>query len=149
MIIDDFKNFSQYFQLNSNLRIVFDYLNSINISKLEKGEYTINENAYLIVAYDEPKQDFTPKLEVHRQYIDLQFAISGEFQIGWKFLGNCKNRLTQFDADKDFELFSDESQVVINLEPSAFCLLFPNDAHVPFPPKNGNLVKGIVKIKVD
>ena len=149
MIIDDFKNFSQYFKLNSNLKAVYNYLNSLDINSLEKGEYTINENAYVIIAYDEPKNDFTPKLEVHRKYIDLQFAISGEFQIGWKFLDNCKNRLIQFDTEKDFELFSDDSQVVVNLEASTFCLLFPNDAHVPFPPKNGKLVKGIVKIKVD
>ena len=149
MIIDDFKNFSQYFQLNSNFKAVSDYLNSCDINSLEKGEYKINDNAYVIIAYDEPKNDFTPKLEVHRQYIDLQFAISGKFQIGWKSLGNCKNRLTQFDTEKDFELFSDESQVIVDLEPGAFCLLFPDDAHVPFPPKNGNLVKGIIKIKVD
>ncbi|MEN6511809.1 MAG: YhcH/YjgK/YiaL family protein [Chloroherpetonaceae bacterium] len=147
MIIDNIKNFPQYFSLNNNFQAVNDYLNSIDILKLEKGEYLINENAYLIIAYDETNENFIPKLEAHKKYIDMQFAISGEFSIGWKFLEDCTDRLTEFDTEKDFELFADQSQCKIDLKPGVFCLLFPNDAHVPMPP-NGNLIKGIIKIKI-
>lgn len=148
MIIDTFENAKPYYSANPLFEKVFEFLAGNDLAAMEPGNYEIRgEDAFLIIAADAPREEFTPRLEAHRKYIDIQFAIEGSFEVGWKALADCGRQHTEFDSENDFILYNDESEFFVPLRGSNFCILFPQDAHVPMPPKSA-LKKGIVKVLV-
>jgi len=99
-----------------------------------------------VVRKDGKGRDNT-KLEVHRDYIDIQFAVAGTDSIGWSDLADCAGSGEGFMADKDCELFTCAPDVWVDTPPGAFAIFFPADAHAPMG-ATGPLEKVVVKVKV-
>jgi len=88
------------------------------------------------------------RLEAHRRYIDIQFTIDGQEEIGWKPLGDCTSTAVPFDVAKDITFFHDRPACWLSVPPGRFAIFFPSDAHAPLGGR-GVLKKAVVKIAVD
>lgn len=147
MIIDNINNSDCYTALHPNLKLGFDFIHSFNPSKFEDGKHSIKgEEVFAIIS---KLNDFKPndKLEVHNQYIDLQFIVNGSDYIGWKERAKCSLNEGLFNDEHDYLLYSDKPEFSFTLNKNCFAIFFPNDAHAPLM-KNNNMLKIVVKIKV-
>lgn len=87
--------------------------------------------------------------EVHQQYIDLHYCISGGEGIGHSPQGHPKEK-TSFDNEKDYQLFfPSQRQEVLEMTPSCFAIFFPGELHMPKlrDGRNETVRKVVVKIK--
>jgi biofilm protein TabA len=87
------------------------------------------------------------RLEAHRRYIDIQYTIHGDEEIGWSPLAACTAPAGPFDATKDIIFFDDAPSSWLSVPRGSFAIFFPEDAHAPLAGR-GALTKAIVKIAV-
>ena len=86
--------------------------------------------------------------EVHKNYIDIQYIVSGKETFGWKPKPDFPEAL--YNPEKDCALFSEEDYGSFTLGAGEFAIFYPTDAHAP-KMKNvggGKIEKIVVKVKV-
>ena len=148
MIIDKLNNSYKYYNLNPLFQRVFEFIEINNLSTFEVGEYEIaGRDAFIIIAEDNEFSEKKNIIEAHRKYIDIQFALSGEFGITWKALQDCKHIHTDYNSEKDYIFYNDKPDFKILLRVGKFAILFPDDAHFAQPPTK-YLKKAIIKVRV-
>src|SRR6476659_5128182 len=110
-----------------------DYLKSTDFSKLEDKKYTIDgDKMYVVISTYDTKPKAESKAEVHKNFLDIQFIISGEeiISVGYDNPGNAV--MQEYDAAKDRTLFT---SVVNELDyPVAaghWIVFYPTDIHRP------------------
>lgn len=108
----------------------FTYLKTQNLATLSLGRHDIDgDNVYASVT-ENPTKDFDSTIwESHRNYIDLQYVISGKEKIGVA----RPQKLTvvrPYDAKRDAANYSGNGKLY-DAEPGTFFLFFPSDAHRP------------------
>ena len=87
------------------------------------------------------------KLEVHNEYIDIQVLISGVSEtFGWSERKDLCQPQSEFNAEKDIQIFDDEPQTYYTLRPGQFTVLFPEDGHAPMVGE-GKVRKIIIKVR--
>jgi YhcH/YjgK/YiaL family protein len=146
MIFDEIKNWEKYKYIHPKFEDAFKFLNNNDIINIPPGEYLINgRELYVSISKEEPSNKIN-YLEAHREYIDIQIAISGSFEIGHKFTSECKSIIKEYNSEKDVEFFEDPPNSKILLSEKMFAVFFPNDGHLPYPPKI-NLIKAVFKLK--
>ncbi len=148
MIIDNQEYLEKYLSLNQYFKELIDYLIHTDLTKLSAGTYKIcGDDLYLIISESFP--DTLPLIitEAHRKYIDCQIAVVGEFKLGWKALKDCKKIKTEYSEEKEAAFFEDEPEIIVEMKPGMFALLFPQDVHTVYP-NNEYLKRAIFKILV-
>ena len=128
--------------------IVFDFIGKNISAKTPEGKIIINENIYAVIQSCQPKPKKEQVLEKHRKYIDLQYVISGEDRIGWKFFDKKFKILKRYNAKNDISFYSDVPDTFVNLKKGDFAIFFPEDTHAPLCGKD-TVKKCIVKISCD
>lgn len=146
MIIDSLENSALYEQINPHFKQAFDYIKSLDFSKVEPDKVILKDDA-LIVNINEStlKLSSDAKLEVHNKYIDIQVPLSSEESFGWKRRNGCKDITIPFNSEKDIEFYGDIPSTYFTLYPGEFVVFFPEDAHAPCVGE-GNIKKIIVKV---
>ena len=148
MIYDKIKNWEKYSSLHPLFKTAFEHLLNNDIANLPAGQYDIKgKEIFVAVAHEIFKTKDIYYHEAHKKYIDIQIVLKGSFEMGLRFLDSCKNMKTEYNAETDVEFYSDEPLSKINLSEGEFLILFPEDAHLPYPPKE-NLTKAIYKVKI-
>jgi biofilm protein TabA len=148
MVFAGMKDTEKYYGLNPRFEKTFKYLAGKDLKSMAPGNYEIDgEEIILIIAEDNARPEFQHQMEIHRKYIDIQMAIDGEFIIAWKHLDDCKSPMNEFSEENDAQLYDDPQDFDLVMKPGNFAILFPEDAHGPYPPK-GYLKKAIVKVMV-
>jgi len=72
------------------------------------------------------------KYEAHREYIDIQVAVSGEEEIMVAPIGKAGAAVSDYNASSDIEFFADAADAyAVRLDPSVRVVLFPKEAHMP------------------
>ena len=108
----------------------FDYLKTQNLQNLSNGRHDIDgDNVYASVTENPTKDYDSTTWESHRNYIDLQYVITGKEKIGVV----SPNKLTvtkPYDASRDAANYSGNGKLY-NAVPGTFFLFFPSDAHRP------------------
>jgi biofilm protein TabA len=90
--------------------------------------------------------------EAHRRYIDIQAVLSGREMLFWAPLAGLRAR-SGYSATEDIATFEDPPAggVGLVLEPGAFVVLFPQDAHKPgcrTGSRGENVRKLVLKVRV-
>lgn len=131
MIYDKINNIELYKGLSEDIYTGLKYLTTIDAS-VENGVHKITDNVKAVVSEYETKQVNPNGFEAHREYLDIQYLISGEEII------KCKNidGLTvtkKYDRENDYLLLSDDVEMPskLFLGNGYFALLYPDDAHEP------------------
>ncbi|MDR1370340.1 MAG: YhcH/YjgK/YiaL family protein [Dysgonamonadaceae bacterium] len=148
MIIDSLKNSAQYEQLNPYFRQAFDYIKSLDFSKIEPDKVVLKDDDLIVnINASKLKSSIDAKLEVHNKYIDIQVPVSCEETFGWKQRCECKDVAVPFDPEKDIEFYGDSPTTYFTLCPGEFVIFFPEDGHAPCVGE-GDIKKIIVKVIV-
>lgn len=146
----DKKQFAEQYHLNKELwDKAFAYLKEIDLSALTTGKHVIDGDNVFALVTEAPSKDYDKTaFESHKNYIDLQFVISGIEDMG-------KAPITEVTVDKPYNERSDliyykGNGKIYTVRERNFILFFPSDAHRPNITPGGNkLVKKVViKIRV-
>lgn len=128
MIIDNLTNSDLYISLNPNFKIVFDYIKTNDLSKMECGKYQLQGDD-LFFNLQEYETKATQKLEAHKKYIDIQVVVNGAEYMGYTNID--KTEVTEeYDSSKDVEFLKGDVDKVL-ADNKSFLIFYPQDAHMP------------------
>jgi YhcH/YjgK/YiaL family protein len=132
MILDKINNTRLYLGLNPGFAKAFEILKDKTLSKKQDGKYPVDgDKIYYTIQKYTTKPQNAGKLEAHRKYIDIQFLLSGVELLGYTPL-NGLSIAEEYNPQKDIAFFHIPGEITkIQLEPGLFCILFPDDAHLP------------------
>ena len=148
MIYDKVKNWEKYSSVHPLFKTAFEHLFNNDILNLPEGKYDIKgKELFANVAREVSKTKDIYCHEAHKEYIDIQITLKGSFEIGLRFLDSCKNMTVEYNAEKDIEFYGDEPLSKINIAENEFLILFPEEAHLVYPPKE-SVTKIIYKVKI-
>lgn len=145
MILDCLENWETYAALNSGFASAFEFLRRSDLAELPEGKHPIDGDRVfaIIVRADGVGREKT-RLEIHKKYIDIQFCLSGDEEIGWRPTDCCCGD-EGFDENKDLGFFTDEPEAWSTVAPGRFAIYFPADAHAPLG-GTGPMHKVVVKV---
>jgi YhcH/YjgK/YiaL family protein len=127
MIRDKIKYYNEYDRLPNDIKKGLEYIFKTDFSKLEDGRHELFGENYINIQTYTTKDD--ADFEAHREYVDIQYIISGEEQIGVTSYDNCKTTI-EYNPLKDIEFLSGEG-TYFTLKEGEFMILYPEDAHKP------------------
>lgn len=131
-----------------NKRVVegLEFLAKTDFSKLEDGRHVINDYMYVNVETYQTKEDAL--FEAHRDYIDIQYIISGEEKIGVARYSDCTENIP-YDKERDIEFLNGEGEFY-PMRTGDYMILYPTDAHKPSISLNekATVRKAVVKVRV-
>ncbi len=150
MIYDHISNIATYHDLSSNIALGLDFLKQMN-PDTPVGEYQINPRVKAIVSEYTTKHINENGYEAHRDYIDIQYLISGEEVVRSLLLEYLKEiKPYNKDCDAAFYVENDVKPQELVLGNGYFAILFPQDGHMPCLCAKGpsEVKKVVVKVKI-
>jgi biofilm protein TabA len=148
MILAKLAEADRYAALHPLFARAFAFLRGTDLDALAPGRHRFEgEQLFAIVEACAGRSRAQAKLECHRRYIDIQLALEGIDEMGWKPLAECVAPTTDYDAARDICFFNDTPASWIATPPGSFCLFFPDDAHAPLV-SSGMIRKVVLKIAV-
>lgn len=146
MIADKIEN-ARLYPVDENVKKALEFLKNLSGNPAECGFGAKGDDVYAFyTSYDNEKNP--PVFEVHKNYIDIQYIVSGKETFGWKTKPDFPEAL--YNPEKDCALFSEEDYGSFTLGADEFAIFYPTDAHAP-KMKNaggGKIEKIVVKVKV-
>ena len=149
MIIDRLENSSKYSSVHKGFDESFEFLQKAVAESLPVGRYEIDgDNIFAFV------QEYTTKtdsaFETHKNYIDIQFIVSGVEVMKVSDISNMKVSVP-YNKERDVTFYENyENATVGIIESGMYGIFFPWDAHKPglaFNESPTNVKKVVVKIK--
>ncbi|MDH6308200.1 biofilm protein TabA [Dysgonomonas sp. PFB1-18] len=148
MILDSLKNAEAYYSLHPLFKEAFEYIKSVDFSKVEAGKTELRGKILFVGVTDsDMKTEEDAKMEVHNKYIDIQLPISKPETYGWKARAELKEERDAFNEEKDIQFFYDKGTTLVTAVPGDFAIFFPQDGHAPCIGE-GKVRKVVVKIKL-
>lgn len=151
MILANIKDAERYFALSPYFAEVFDFLKTLTKDSKEGmvGEdYRVNFSGEFADTADKNPDGTEKVLEAHRKYIDIHYCISGSEGIGYAETSTLEP-INEYNEKDDYILLRGEYRKII-LREGDFCIVFPEDAHIPV--MSGlaydKVLKAVAKIKV-
>ncbi len=148
MILDNIKFCDTYNSLHKDFKLVFDFIKTIDKDS-PREKTVLSENVWATVSsYDKTPAREENLFEAHRDYIDIQYVVSGREKMGFATIGN-NPVAREYDSENDYELFSGDGKYT-ELSAGDFYILYPQDLHLPIFEKigDGELVRVVAKIKI-
>ena len=152
MIIDHMGNAKWYECLHPGFKSAFDYIRNTDLASLEVGKYEIDgDKVFALIQSYETKDVAEKSFETHKNYIDIQYIISGTEKMG--YIGKDALTVTEpYNPDKDMEKYSHSRMGYGLLEEGHYAIFFPADPHMPCcSPEDGkpeSVKKLVLKIKM-
>jgi len=141
-----------YFKHKERWDKAFAFLKENDLTKMELKRYDIDgNNLYAPVSEYITKNDTAARYEAHRNYIDIQYVVSGRELIGIAPLSDTKDILVPYDAATDVEFMTVSQIKNVPATSDRFFIFFPDDVHRPGLKDgvNSPVRKVVVKVKVD
>lgn len=149
MILGRLAQADLYARLHPGLDRAFDFLRQPNLEALAPGRHDIDgDRVYAMVQRVPGRGRDKAVLETHRKYIDVQFVVTNSECMGWKLASYCRSPQADYDAEKDFQLFSDSPDTWFDVPPGAYVVFFPDDAHAPLAGE-AEVLKVVVKVAIE
>ena len=149
MIVDRLEHADRYCDMHPAFAQAFAFLKRSDLAELPAERHEIDgDRLFCIISQGPGRPRSEAKLEAHREYIDIQYVIAGDEEMGWKPTADCRISHTPYDAEKDIEFFQDEPDSWNDVPPGSFVIFFPQDAHAPLVGE-GEIHKVVLKIAVE
>jgi len=146
MILDLLTSAHRYDALHPGFAPAFDFISRTDLAKLAPGRHAIDgDRLYVGIGDEQGCGQAAARLEAHRRYIDIQCAVAGADEIGWRPLSACSKVAAEYAADRDIVFFEGPPESWFTLRPGAFTILFPEDAHAPLA-GTGAVRKAVFKV---
>ena len=153
MIFDNLKNCKTYYGVHPKFEKAFSFIDKAFSENLEVGKYEIDgKNLYAMVQEYNSKAPEDAKFEAHKNYIDIQYIISGTERMEALDI-NDATPSTDYNPEKDVTFFAVTDKVTSGLfTDEGFAIFLPHDVHRPgMAAESGSepIRKIVVKVKVD
>lgn len=152
MIFGNIKDAERYYSVNSRFKETFEFLaklspDALPQSVVEDG-FRINLPNGYSDNFDLDTNGAPRQFEAHRDYLDIHYCIAGSEGFGYNDISKLI-AATEYDKENDFQLFEGEVFKLV-LHPGDFCVVFPEDAHIPqlIGDPDGKVMKVVVKIRL-
>jgi len=128
MIIDSIERALFYEKISPAFASAMKFLYENRNGGLTEDRYEISTEAYALVKRYPSKPIENCKYEAHKDYVDVQYMVSGDEYIGWA----PKYKMTEeaYIKEKDQYRMSGKGEIY-PLHGGEFMILFPEDAHMP------------------
>lgn len=151
MIVDTFSNLEKYKESLPQLLLVKKFIDDhMHEENMECCKYLIDdENVFALVQEYVTKNSKEIRWESHRKYIDVQFILSGNENIGYSRCEALK-LMEDFSEGKDIAFYkSPKTYTQITLSEGMFAIFYPGEAHLPccISETPSNVKKIVFKIK--
>lgn len=149
MIYDSLKHLEAYGGVHPGVMRGLELLRDTDFSVMEDGRYEIDgDNLFILLqSYETRRENDTP--EAHRNYIDIQYLISGAEKMG---VGPLEEMTSEAEARPEGDIWFYHGPLSeILLAGDRFAALWPGDAHAPGIAVDGKPApcrKCVVKVKV-
>jgi len=130
-------------------KAAFDWLQSLDEETPERKVPLMGDDMFGIVMGYETLPGDTCRFESHREFVDLQYTISGGEKIGWSRAADLASD-GPFDAEKDLQFYIFRNpESLLHMGPGHFAVFYPTDAHAPkiADSRNREVFKAVVKIR--
>ena len=153
MIIDTLKNCAIYYGVHPRFEQAFDFIKKACADNLPVGKYEIDgKNLYAMVQEYDSKAPENAKFEAHKNYIDIQYIISGTENMQALDVADATPN-TEYNAEKDVIFFENTDKATTGLFTNeGFAIFFAHDVHRPgMATEKGSepIRKIVVKVKID
>lgn len=146
MIYDTAKNLKLYDGFNPAFGKIAEFIEKNDIKNLECGSYDVAEGIKVSISEYEPATG--GDYEAHRDFHDLQFAITGEEAIDVLPIEFARNS-TGYKPDIEFFTEQTAAATRIALTEGTFVFLAPGDTHKPcIKMSTDKIKKAVFKIKI-
>ena len=146
MLLDSLDNSKRFEAHHPGFARAFAFLSGTDLSSLAPGRHPIDgDGLFVLIEHREGRGNDEARLEAHRRYVDIQYTIEGQEEIGFAPIATCRKPAGEFDEAKDIIFFDDRPMTWLAVPPGQFAIFFPHDAHAPFA-GTGLLKKAIVKV---
>lgn len=152
MILDNMKNHTLYHSIHPKLGAAFAFIEKAVAEELPVDKYELDGKAlYAFIQEYTTKLPQDGKLEGHRNYIDIQYIVSGKERIDLVDIAKAQEK-TPYDPVKDVRFYQEDSIAgTYRLEAGDYGIFFPQDLHKPGLQAEGvseSVKKIVVKIAV-
>jgi len=150
MIYDKIDNLETYAGISEDIRLGLEWLRDVN-PNIEKGVYELSPRVKAIVSEYTTQEVNENGYEAHRDYIDIQYLISGSEKICCLPLESLKESKTyRKEIDAAFYEEANINPLEMLVGNGYFAIFYPQDGHMPCLNfgKSENVKKVVVKIKV-
>lgn len=131
MIYDHLSRLSLYRGLSPELDRAFTFLSELDPEALSPGRVEIDGDVIYANCFDNTTASPEGALyEAHNRYIDIHLPLSGCERLYYADRSALES-VIPYDADGDCEMLSGNAADFCTLDPSHFCVTFPEDAHLP------------------
>lgn len=149
MILGNLADTQRYEDLHPGFRKLFKFVRENDLAKFANQRIVLDSDA-LFINMAEPtlKSADEQKLEVHRDYIDVHFPLTGDETCGITHISELTVESDEpFNEEEDYALYSEKAKTYFTAHPGDFYIVFPEDAHAPIIGE-GKIKKAIAKVKV-
>ena len=150
MIADTLNNAALYNHLHEGFKQAFDWMHATDLKAIENGKYELNgDRLFAIVQSYETKPVDGEQMEAHKKYIDIQYMIEGEEQIGHAFLKE-QTESKKYSSEDDFWLTAEPPSFFTKLAAGNFMIFYPTDLHMPCiqTDKKTKVKKVVIKVAI-
>ena len=148
MVLDTVAFSSRYIPLHPLFERAFRFLADTDLRALSPGRHPVDgDRLYLSIDHVQGRGRDAARLEAHRRYIDIQYTIEGDEEIGWMPLADAGSPAGPFDETRDIGFFDRRPTTWLAVPEGTFVVFFPDDAHAPLAGR-GALKKAIMKVAV-
>ena len=152
MVFDNLKNCELYYGMHPNFKEAFDFIKKALDENLEAGKYEIDgKELWASVQEYTSKLENDAKAEAHKNYIDIQYIVSGTEVIEGFDISYATPK-SEYNDVKDvmfYEDFANAGKGILNA--NEYGIFFPHDVHKPGMCLNGKqdtVKKIVVKVKL-
>ena len=129
MIYDTIEHAGQYRRISKNLAKALDFLTCADLEAMDAERVEIDGSRVFAFFQRYETKPANDRPEAHRDYIDIQYLVSGEEMIGVAPLSSMR-REVEAHPDRDIYFYEGET-AKLPLGSGRFAILFPQDAHAP------------------
>ena len=148
MIIDAGAFCHHYKFLHPLFERAFRFLADSDLRSFAPGRHPVDgDRMYLSIDHTQGRGRDGARLEAHRRYIDIQYSIEGNEEIGWLPLAECGAPAGGYDDARDIAFFDRRPSTWLAVPEGTFVVFFPQDAHAPLAGR-GAVKKAILKVEV-
>lgn len=152
MITDNLKQCELYYGLHDRFKAAFDFIQKAVAENYAAGKYEIDgKELYASVQEYTSKLEQDAKAEAHKNYIDVQFIVSGVEVIEAFDIARATAK-TEYNEVKDVTFYNDDENAAKSiLQAGDYGIYFPHDVHKPGMCLNGDpqpVKKIVIKVKV-
>ena len=147
MIVDSLNNCALYESVHKDFKAVFEVLKKIAVGEIDEKVVLDEGNVWVNAPSVANIIDAPRVFEAHRDFIDIHYIVSGAETFGYANVDRLET-IKEYDAVDDYEVL-DGKQEFLTLKAGDFCIVFPQDAHIPVCTKVGEeeLVRLVAKVR--